>query len=52
MSSENVFINKHTLSQWNNSSTFKEMDGYVENGDVIIGYGYVNIQTIYQHIGF
>ena len=30
----NDFINGHTLSQCNDSIKFKEMYGYVENGDM------------------
>ena len=35
VSSVNVFFNGHTLSQFDNSSTFNEISGYVENDDVI-----------------
>ena len=44
----NVFINSHTLYQYNYSSNFKEIDGYVENSDVSGGRGYMNTHTIYK----
>ena len=38
VSSGHGFYNSHTLSQCEDSSTFKEMDGDFEKGDVISGY--------------
>ena len=43
----NVVINCHTLSRCDGSSSFNDMDGDVENGDVTIGYGYTNSHTVY-----
>ena len=51
-SSGNGYINSHTLSKCNYSSTFKYMDGYFENGDVSSGCGSMNIYTVYQQNGF
>ena len=47
----NGFINSHTLSQCYHSSTFNQMDGYVEKGDVGGGYFYMNSHTLYQPNG-
>ena len=47
----NVFINSHTLSPYNESSSFYVMDRDVETGDVSGGHGYINSQTIYQNNG-
>ena len=44
----NGFINSHTLSQCNDSSIFKDMDGDAENGDVSGGHGSMNSHTVYQ----
>ena len=49
MSSGNVVINIHNLSQCDDSITFKETNGDVENGDVSSGYGSIKTHTIYQH---
>ena len=51
VSSGYAFINRHTLYQCDDSSTFKDMDGGVENFDVSSGYGSMNNHTIYQHNG-
>ena len=45
------FIDSHTISQCDDSSTFKDMDGDVEKGDVSIVYGSKNIHTVYQQNG-
>ena len=45
------FINSHTLSQCIYSIFFKEMDCFVENGDVSGGNGYMNSRILYQHNG-
>ena len=46
VSSRNGFINSHTISQYDDSSKFKKMDGDVEKVDVSSGYGSMNIHTI------
>ena len=46
------FINSHTISQYNDSRTFKDMDGDIENDDVSTGYGYMNSHNVYQNNGF
>ena len=52
VSSVNGYINIHTLSKCNYSSTFKYMDGYFENGDVSSGCGSMNIYNVHQQNGF
>ena len=52
VSSGNGFINIHALSQFNDSSTFKDIYVYFERGDVISGYGSMNSHTVYQQNGF
>ena len=47
-----VFINSHTLSQRDDSSTFKNIDGGVDKGDVSSGYGSMNSHTDLQQNGF
>ena len=47
----NGFINRYNISQCNDSSYFKYMNGNVENDDVSGGHGYMNIHTLYQHNG-
>ena len=42
------FFNGHTLSQFDNSRTFKDMNGDVENGDGSSGYGSMNSHNFYQ----
>ena len=49
VSSRNDFINSHIISQCNDSSTFKDMDGDVEICDVRGGNDYMNSHNIYQH---
>ena len=49
VSSVNVFINSHILSQFNYLSTFKQMGRDIENVDLISGYGYIHSHTVYQH---
>ena len=44
----NGFINSHTIFQCDDSSTFKDMDGDVENVDVSCVYGSMNRQNVYQ----
>ena len=44
----NIVINSRTLFQCDDSSTFKDMDGYVEICDVSSGYGFMNSHTVYQ----
>ena len=46
VSSINGFINSHTISQYDDSSKFKKMDGDVEKVDVSSGYGSMNIHTV------
>ena len=36
------YLNIHTLSKCEDSSTFKKIDVDVEKGDVSSGYGYMN----------
>ena len=48
----NGCINSHALSQCNDSSYFKYMDGDVEDGDVSSGHGSMNSHTIYWYNGF
>ena len=50
-SSGNVIINIQTLSQCDDSRTFKENDRDAEKYDVSSWYGSINIHTIYQHNG-
>ena len=45
----NIFINSHTLSQCNYSSSFEYMENYVENGDVSGGHGSMKSHILYQH---
>ena len=45
MSSGYVFLNIHTLSQLEYSSTFKNIYGDVDKGDVSSGYRYMNSHT-------
>ena len=45
------FLNIHTLFQCKDSSTFKDMDEYVEEGGVSSIYGYMNIQSDLQQNG-
>ena len=47
----NGFINRHTLSQFDDSRTFKDTDGDVENGDVSSGYGSMNSHNFYKQNG-
>ena len=51
MSIGNFVINIQTLSQCDDSITFKENDRDAEKYDVSSGYGSINIHTIYQHNG-
>ena len=44
----NVVINSHTLSQCDDSSTFKDMDVDVENGDVSSENGSLRSHNFYQ----
>ena len=48
MSSENSFINSHSLSQYNDSGTLKLMYGYSKTGDVSSGYNSRNSHTVYH----
>ena len=48
MSSGYVFFNSHTLSQHEYSSTFKNIDGDVDKGDVSSGCGSMNTHTYLQ----
>ena len=41
----------HNLSQYEDSSTFKDMDGDVEKVDVSSGYGSMNIHSDLQQNG-
>ena len=47
----NVFINSHTLSPYNESSSFYVMYRDIETGAVSGGHGSINRQTIYQNNG-
>ena len=47
----NVSMKSHIIHQCNYSSTFKDMDGYVEKGNVRGGHGYINFHTFYQQNG-
>ena len=47
----NGFIISHNLSQCNYLGSFKEMDGDVENCDVISGPGSMNNHSLYQQNG-
>ena len=49
MSSGYVFINSYTLSQCDDSSAFKEMDGDSKKSDFSSRYGSMNIHTVYQY---
>ena len=51
MSSRCGFYNSHTLSQHEYASTFKKIDVDVEKGDVVSGYGSMNINTDLQQNG-
>ena len=42
-------VNSHTCSQFNKSSSFKYMDGYVENWDFSCGHGSMNSHTLNHH---
>ena len=46
------FLNSHTISQCEYSSTFKKIYLYVEKGDVSSGYGSMNNHTYLYHNGF
>ena len=48
MSSGYGFLNSHNISERDDSSTFKEINGYVDKGDVISVYGSINIHTDLQ----
>ena len=48
VSSGNGFINSHTLSQFDDSTTFQDMDEYVEEYNVSGGNGSINSHNIYQ----
>ena len=50
-SSENCFMTIHTLSQYDDSNIFKDMDRDVEDGNIISGYGFTKIQFFYQQNG-
>ena len=43
-----VLLNVHTLSQCDNSSTFKNIGGDVDKGDISVGYGYMNNRAYLQ----
>ena len=43
------FINKHSLSKFDDSSNFMYMDDDVEEVDVSSRYGYMKSHTVYQH---
>ena len=51
VSSGNGFIYSHTLSKFDDSIKFKEIDGDVEKGDLSSGYGSMNRHTFYQPNG-
>ena len=51
VNSGNGYIYIYTISQCNDSSSFKEMNGDVSNGDVSSGYGYMNRHTVYKNNG-
>ena len=42
----NVFINSHTISQCNESISFDDMNGYVQNGYVSDRHGSMNIHAL------
>ena len=44
----NGFINSHALSQYNESSSFNDMDRDVENVDVSGGHCFMNSNTLYE----
>ena len=50
-SSENYFMTIHTLSQCDDSNTFRDMDRDVEDDNISSGYGFTNIQIVYQQNG-
>ena len=43
------FINSHTLSQCDDTSTFKDIGGYVENFDVSSECGSMNSHTFFKY---
>ena len=45
------FLNSHTLSQYDDSITFKYMDGDVKKGNVSSGYVSISSRIVYQHNG-
>ena len=47
VSCENGFMNFHNISQCNDSSSFKDMDGDVEYGDISGVHGSMNIYNLY-----
>ena len=47
----NVVINRQYIYQCNESISFNDVYGYIENGDVSGGYDCMNIHTIYQQNG-
>ena len=48
MSIQNWFMNSHTISQCDGSSTFKQMDRDVEKGDVSSLYVSMNSHNVYK----
>ena len=48
MSSGYTYLNVHTLSQCEDSSSFKNIGGDVDKGDVSIVYGSMNSHTYLQ----
>ena len=44
----NSFIKIHTISQYDDSSTLKYIDGKVTKGDKSTGFGFMNIHIFYQ----